>query len=277
MLSCVDMAPSDEDDEDELSKRGVIRAISRGIAVLQAINRAESLAMKEIAAASGVPYPTACRIVQTLIFEGMLEREPDRKRYRPTALVQTLSVGYQIEDTLVTTARPYIVELTKNLSWPISVSTRVGTRMMVRDSTHTLTSLAFHVYYPGYTLPMLESSSGRTYLAFCSDEERESLLRTLNSLRSGAKEPSPHPDDVARLLGIIRRNGYGTHHRTRHTENPGKTSSISAPIFRENRLVGTLTLIFFASAMTMEQAIEQFAPPMKVAALAISNKLTGET
>jgi IclR family mhp operon transcriptional activator len=272
----VDVALSDQDDDSEFSKRGLIRAISRGIAVLQAINRAESLTMTEIAASSGVPYPTACRIVQTLVIEGMVEREPDRKRYRPTALVQTLSVGYQIEDRFVTTARPHIVELTKKLSWPISVSTRVGTRMMVRDSTHTLTSLAFHVYYPGYTLPMLESSSGRTYLAFAPDEEREGLLQTLKSRKPGPDEMPPRWGEIEALLVQIRQKGYGVHRRTRHTENPGKTSSISTPVFREDRLVGTLTLIFFASAMTMEQAILQFIEPLKAAAQTISAEL-GET
>src|SRR3546814_8763270 len=77
-------------------ERGIpIRSISRAIAVLQAINRGGSLTMMEIARASAVPYPTACRIVQTLLHEGLVERESARKRYQPTALVQTLAHGFQ--------------------------------------------------------------------------------------------------------------------------------------------------------------------------------------
>lgn len=76
-------------------EKGVpIRAISRGLAVLQAVNRHGGLTMMEIAQLSEVPYPTACRIVQTLLHEGMLEREPGRKRYRATASVLTLSSGF---------------------------------------------------------------------------------------------------------------------------------------------------------------------------------------
>lgn len=76
-------------------EKGVpIRAISRGLAVLQAVNRQGSLTMMEIAQSSEVPYPTACRIVQTLVHEGMLEREPGRKTYRPTSAVLSLASGY---------------------------------------------------------------------------------------------------------------------------------------------------------------------------------------
>ena len=54
-------------------EKGVpIRAITRGLSVLQAINRGGSITMMEIARSSQVPYPTACRIVQTLLHEGMI-------------------------------------------------------------------------------------------------------------------------------------------------------------------------------------------------------------
>ena len=60
-------------------EKGVpIRSITRSIAALKAINRHGSLSMMEIAKASEVPYPTACRIVQTLLYEGLIEQEPAR-------------------------------------------------------------------------------------------------------------------------------------------------------------------------------------------------------
>jgi IclR family mhp operon transcriptional activator len=54
-------------------EKGVpIRSISRAIAVLQAINRQGSMSLMGIAKTAEVPYPTACRIVQTLLFEGLI-------------------------------------------------------------------------------------------------------------------------------------------------------------------------------------------------------------
>jgi IclR family transcriptional regulator, mhp operon transcriptional activator len=72
-------------------EKGVpIRAISRGLSVLRAVNANGALTMMEISQASEVPYPTACRIVQTLLHEGYLERDRGRKTYRTTALVREL-------------------------------------------------------------------------------------------------------------------------------------------------------------------------------------------
>ena len=259
-------------------EKGVpIRSISRSIAVLQAVNRHHSLTLMEIAHEAEVPYPTACRIVQTLLFEGMIEREPARKRYRPTALVHTLSHGFQSDDRLVVTSRPYIIELTKKIGWPISITTRVGQTMMVRDSTHALTSLTFNNYYPGYTLPLLESAAGRAYLAFMPDDERQTVL---DGLRAMDRAPSDGLDVLALfesgfLVNDIRSQGYATKGRNRFNENPGKTSSIAVPLFDEDRLVGALTLIFFASTKRMDDAVKLFLPDLRATAAAIERALSG--
>lgn len=121
-----------------------VRSIRRGLDVLQTINRSGSLRLMDISNATKLPYPTVSRIVETLVETGMIEREPSTKSYRPTALVQTLSVGYQDEHALTAIARPHIVELCQKVAWPITITTRVGNRMMVRDSTHRLTTLTFN-------------------------------------------------------------------------------------------------------------------------------------
>jgi IclR family transcriptional regulator, mhp operon transcriptional activator len=194
-----------------------------------------------------IPYPTACRVIETLIKEGMVEREPARKRYRATALVRTLSVGFQDEDDLVAVARPHIVALCNRHGWPISVATRVGHSMMVRDSTHKLTSLTLANYSPGYTLPIIECSTGKAYLAFCGDEERAAILS-----------------------GQIRSAGYATQARNSYTAVPGKTSSIAVPIRKGDQIRGSLALIFFAAAMPMARAEAMFVDDLRATAEAIT-------
>ncbi len=252
-------------------EKGVpIRSISRCIAVLQAINRAGSLTMMDVAHASGVPYPTACRIVQTLLFEGLIEREPARKRYRPTALVQTLSHGFQAHGRLVDAARPHIVELTKRHGWPVSLTSHVGQRMVVRDSTHTLTTLTFNNYYPGYTLPILESASGCVHIAFTSEDDRANILSTLRAVPENSGNNTLALFESGLLVGEIQNDGYATKGRNRYTENPGKTSSIAAPVFDAAGIAGAVTLIFFSSAMKMTDAIQKYADDVKRAAATIT-------
>ena len=258
-------------------EKGVpIRSLSRGLAVLQAVNRGGSLSMMEIARASNVPYPTACRLVQTLLFEGLIEQEPSRKRYRPTALVQTLAHGFQGDAGIVQTSRPHIVQLTRKLMWPISLSTHVGSNMVIRDSTHSLTTLTFNQYFPGYSIPILECASGLVYLANMPAEERAGILDSLKRL------PDRMPMHVLRmieeetLMDDVRRQGFASRGNNHFTRNPGKTSSIAVPIFERGHVAGALTLAFFSSAMRMDDAIQQFVGPLKEAAAAITSELSDE-
>ena len=256
-----------------IERDGNVRAISRGLAVLQAVNRGGSITMMTICREADIPYPTACRIVQTLIDEGMIEREPARKRYRPTALVRTLSLGYQEEDNLVAAARPHIVALTKALAWPVTVATRVGPMMMVRDSTHKLTSLTLHNYMPGYTLPIIECSTGKAYLAWCEDDERRGVLDGLRQLDGPAERMAVLLTSNEKMLQDIKAKGYATQARNAYTATPGKTSSIAVPLFQDNRVTGSLALIFFASAVSMSEAETRFLVPLQQTAAAISAAL----
>ncbi|MEY2882912.1 MAG: hypothetical protein RL490_636 [Pseudomonadota bacterium] len=271
--SVADGPDRDGPDRDGPDRDGNVRAISRGLAVLQAVNRGGSITMMEICRSAHIPYPTACRIVQTLIDEGMIEREPARKRYRPTALVRTLSFGYQEEGDLVAVARPHIVALTRKLAWPVSVTTRVGPMMMVRDSTHKLTSLTLHNYVPGFTLPIIECSTGKAYLAFCDEDERRGVLNGLKQLDGPAERMAVLLTSSEKMLMDIRARGFATQARNAYTATPGKTSSIAVPIFQNGRVCGALALIFFASAVSMAEAEGRFVNELKAVAAAISEAL----
>lgn len=226
--------------------------------------------MMEIAQTSEVPYPTACRIVQTLLLEGLIEREPNRKRYRPTALVQTLAHGFQGQGPLITAARPHIVALTRTFGWPISLTTHVGDSMIIRDSTHALTSMTFSTYFPGYALPVLECASGLVYLSYAPQEERDSILHSLELM---SPEGPPHVLQLMRAGEVpeeIRRRGYATRGNNRFTENPGKTSSIAVPLMQDGHVAGALTLAFFSSSIRMEDALARFEAPLKQCAAQVS-------
>lgn len=255
-------------------EKGVpIRSLSRGIAVLQAINRGNALSMMEIARTSEVPYPTACRLVQTLVYEGLIEREPSRKRYRPTALTQTLAYGFQGDMHLVEVARAHLVELTRTMGWPVSISTHVGHSMVIRDSTHSLTALTFNNYYPGYALPVLECASGLVYISHMAEEERSSLLHTLKLMDNSKSRHAVSLLEREGMADEIRANGYATRGNNMFTNNPGKTSSIAVPIMHEGRIIAAMTLVFFSAATKMTDAVRQFVDPLKRAAGAIQHDL----
>ncbi|HUD30184.1 MAG TPA: helix-turn-helix domain-containing protein [Novosphingobium sp.] len=251
-----------------------IRSLSRGIAVLQAINRGGSATLTDIARACNLPFPTVSRLVQSLLHEGLIEREEGRRRYRPTALVQTLAHGFQGDARLVKAARPHIVELTRMVGWPITLSTHVGHSMVIRDSTHALSALTFNEYFPGYASPLLETAAGLVYIAALEDAERTTLIASMKVLENPETEHAIALAEDEAFLTRLRGQGYATRSFNRFTRNPGKTSSLAAAIFEGEKPAGAISLAFFASAMKMEDAIERFSELIRTCAAAISAELT---
>ncbi|MFC0204588.1 helix-turn-helix domain-containing protein [Novosphingobium soli] len=251
-----------------------IRSLSRGIAVLQAINRDGSATLTDIAKTCRLPFPTVSRLVQSLLHEGLIEREPNRRHYRPTALVQTLAHGFQGDARLVKAARPHIVELTRMVGWPITLSTHVGHSMVIRDSTHALSALTFNEYFPGYASPLLETASGLIFLASIDDAKRAALVASLRVLENSEWAHAVGQIEDDGFIAQVRRQGYTTRSFNRFTRNPGKTSSLAAAVFEGEQPAGAISLAFFASAMKMEDAVERFAELVLTCAAAISAELS---
>lgn len=253
-------------------ERGVpIRSVSRSLAVLQAINSTGSLSLTEIARAVDLPYATTSRLVLTLIHEGMIEQEPGRKNYRPTALVQSLASGYHDHSQLGATARPHIVALTEKHGCAVGVSSRLGLNMILRECTHSLSHFTLSTYFPGFVYPLADSAAGLVYLAFSSEQEREMIRSGLADSSAADQTALSMTSNAA--LEDIRRVGFATRGRNRFTVPEGKNSAIAAPIFESGRLCGALALIFLASSMRMEKAVELYAQDVVDAAQVVSRDM----
>ena len=120
-------------------------------------------------------------------------------------------------------------------------------------------------------MPLLECASGHVYLAHASDEERRNIIEGLERLHS--RSPLLPLFKSGRPVTRIQEDGYATYERNPHTPNPGKTSSISVPIFDKDYLAGALTMAFFASAMPVAEAVKRHLADLKATAAAIGDAL----
>ena len=150
--------------------------------------------------------------------------------------------------------------------------------MMVRDSTHNMTSLTFSHYYPGYTLPIAECATGKVHLAFCDEDERAAIKEGWKAVETDASNIGALllSDDF--MLQKIRRDGYATQARNVYNADPGKTSSIAVPLFgSDSSLIGALALVYFVSAMSSDEAVTKYLVPMQATANAIHESLVRES
>ncbi|MED5546928.1 MAG: helix-turn-helix domain-containing protein [Pseudomonadota bacterium] len=244
-------------------EKDTIRSLSRSIHVIQAINRYGSLGLSEIAKAANVPMPTAFRIINTLIEEGLVERERERRKYRPTALIQTLACGFQNHDRLVNAARTVMSDFTHLHHWPLSIVTRVGNRMVVRYHTAAQTTLTYNNYYPGWQVPILASASGQVYVAYTDELTRARLIDSAAELEEAYGQYMLEQFQSGAATRRIRADGYATVEKSWYSANPGKTSAVAVPIFDGEELIGALAVVFFAAGLSVDAAVERYLAPIQ--------------
>jgi len=245
-----------------------IRSVSRTLGVLRTINEYGSVSMSEIARHENLPYPTAFRIMQTLLHEGMIEREDRGKRYRPTALVQSLASGFQ-SCTIRSAAQPLISDLTRQIGWPVFLSERVGRRFVIRASTHHETTLTFFNWKPGCSFPVLGSVTGLAWLAYQSENCAHDLLRW--DLDPDVRNDLFDTEELVRSLEQVRINGYAW--RPSAYERNGKTASLAIPIINDDGVENVLTMTYFASAMKGSVAIDRYLDLLQSSANGVASAL----
>ena len=218
-----------------------------------------------------LPYPTTVCIIQTLMHEGLVGFEPAGKKYHATCMVESLAAGYREDGRLVNLAQPHMVELTRRVVWPVTLSSAVGTSVMIRACTHNMSALTLSQYYRGDTFPMLECAPGHVHLAYSNDATRECLLQGLD--RERGRSVALELFRRGQMTRRIQSDGYAAIERTAHTKDPGKTSTISVPVQGGEGQMAHLSVNFFASAMPLAEAVQRYLPDLQRTAVAIGQAL----
>jgi IclR family transcriptional regulator, mhp operon transcriptional activator len=249
-----------------------IRALIRGLDALTVLNLRNGATVSEIAHEIHLPRTTVYRILETLCNAGFVFRDAADDRYRLTIRVRSLSDGFDDEAWVTQIAKPLIEDLGREIVWPVSIATVLGTNLIVRETNST--PLAVERYSAGYRTPLLASAGGRVFLSFCSAPQREALIEIL--ARSGKEEDRlarPPRTDLMRLLAEIKAQGYAVTSRTRRLV---EEISVSVPVLLDDRILACLTTRFAASAIPQRTGIERFLPKLKQCAVRISNSFREE-
>lgn len=242
------------------------RALERGFSVLEALNQGNGARVSEVARATGFARTTTFRLLESLCVAGYVRRDPADGRYRLTVKVRNLSSGFEDSAWVTEIAAPLLDGLAGQILWPAYLSTLYGSSMIVRFTTTTGSRVPVDSYSTGALVPLMTSAAGKAYLAFCSDDERETLLNIV------ARSEHPEHDAIRdrrsldATLGQTRRQGYALDLRAQMRRNPGVTSSLAVPVQAGSRVLASLTLRYLDAAMTAEGAVRRFVPLLRDAA-----------
>ncbi|MDC7789718.1 DNA-binding transcriptional regulator [Rhodoplanes sp. TEM] len=247
-----------------------VQSVQRAFALLAELNKQRVATVADLHARTGLPKPTIVRLLETLIAEGYVASDKRLGGYQVTSQVTTLASGFHGAPMVIEAARPWAIDLTRRLKWPVSVALLVKDAVAVRFSTIPDSPVSpFHATI-NMRLSLISRGLGRAYLAWCPREERELLVRMLET----STDPEDHPPDlqavVRQLVRTVRARGYAE--RDPATE-PTSSSTVAIPIMADGRVLATFGLTYFRSAVPRAKLAEQVVRPLKDAGARIEEAI----
>jgi IclR family mhp operon transcriptional activator len=224
--------------------------------VLRSLNEIAPCTVVDLHRATGISRQAIYRIMESLLRDGYVERIPDQSRIRLTSKVRTLSAGYRDDYWIVEVAGSILDRLQKDVKWPSSLAIPEKHRMIVRETNRYRSPFVFDRGVVGLHLPMLRSSLGTAYLAFCEQRTRQITLDLLRSSRDRCDALANNDKATERLLRNTAQRGYGL----RQGGIQPRTSSIAVPILVDGEAVGSICVTYAMSALTPANAATQFLP-----------------
>lgn len=244
-----------------------VNVVLRALQILRALNRQPVSTVDAIHKHTAIPKPTIVRLLQTLESDGLVRRAPQYGAYYLTSEVTALASGYHSEPRIVEASAAVCEALTQDLKWPVSVAVHDGDAMIVRYSTIPHSPLSFFHSTINMRLSLLTQALGRAFLAFCGPTEQDALIELL--ARSSSEPIAGQEADIRRMLAEVRERGYAL----RDPRVRPESSTIAVPIFEGPRVVATIGLTWFSSALDVPQAVERFLAPLQQASRDISRAL----
>lgn len=248
-----------------------MRGVTRTLAVIRVLNEHNGAPVSELARLTRIPRPSLYRILEALCALGYLHRNRE-EHYELTLLVRTLSDGFEDETWIRGIAEPVMAALQREIVWPTDMATFHGNAMHLRATTRRHSPLTIDTATVGLRLPMLQSATGRAYLAFCMDAERTAILANLRRSSASEDRPSRDPDYVDKIVAVTRKNGYGERHR----EIFNKTGAIAVPVRQGARVVACISISFIASALSPREAAERYLVQLQRAARTVEKRFGTE-
>lgn len=246
-----------------------VRSVERAIELLQCLNRQPISTLDLLHKQTGLPKPSLVRLLQTLVANGLVNHAPQHGAYYLTSAVQALSCGYHSEPRIIEASAPVADALTAKFKWPVAIAVFDTDAVVVRYSTIAQSPLSLLHSSINMRLSLVTRALGRAYLAFCPPDEQKVILRLLAHSHAPDDQLAHDLPAMMAMLGETRQRGYAL----RSPAESSASNTLALPIFEAERVVASLGLTWFSSALSTEEAIARFYPQLRIATQKITTRL----
>jgi DNA-binding IclR family transcriptional regulator len=175
------------------------------LSALELVADAGELGVTELGRRLGVHKATASRLAATLAERGLLERDPQTDRYRLGFGLVRLAGAAMARLDLVSSARATLDDLAERTHETVTIGVLSHDDVVSVDQV-TGTRSIVSVSWVGKRTPLHTTSTGKVFLAFMGNEERE--RRLADPLEAATPRSVTSPETMRMQLAEIRRRGY---------------------------------------------------------------------
>lgn len=266
-----------------MEKQGVkpIRALARGIEVLQLLQASGGMSLGDIHRETGLAKATLLRILLTFQEEGLVWQRIIDKAYLASYSLQQRARYLDDVSHLVEVSSPVLADLTSRIDWPSILAVARLDHMEVIE-TNSPKSYFHHIPLGpvGFQVNMLMSATGKAYLAHCPETEKAAILSRLRHSQRVGNLGARNAAWVEKVLAETKALGYGTRDPRfggdfdipRRQSDDGR-DSIAVPIMSGERVFGCINLTWIQKVANRRQIVDAHLPALQEAARTIALKL----
>ena len=226
--------------------------------------------LSDLARAAGLDKAGTLRLLRPLVDDGMLEQDPNSRKYRLGYRALTLAQVREASFPLVELMQPVLNQLAQTVGEVAHASVAEAKAMRTVAVANAVQRATRVFVDPSEALPYHATASGMACLAFA--EPTWARERLTHAPYVSVTTETPHDaGDLAPYLALAKQRGYATTRDTFEAEVTGT----AVPIFDARGYAQGAVAIAAPSSRVDDERIREFVRQLKPAAQAITQSLGG--
>lgn len=204
-----------------------VKSLSKALSVLELLGEyPNGVSLQHISERTGITKSSAHRILATFEDTGFVMQVAANKEYRLT--MKLLQVGQAaVNSDVIGIAKPYLTFLLEKISETINFLSFDNDNIIFKDKLEPAMSSFRTRTFVGYHSPMYCSAAGKAYLAFSSNQVRQSYWqRNASTMKKLTENTILEKDDFFNVLDESRERGFAIDIE----ENEAGISCVAVPI-----------------------------------------------
>jgi DNA-binding IclR family transcriptional regulator len=248
-----------------------VGSLAKGLRLLRAFDEAHTeLSLTELAQRSDLDKSATQRLANTLHIEGMLEKDPDTRRFRPSHAWLQMAYAYYWSDPLVGQAMPKLIDLSQDLGETVNLTELSGDHI-VYVSRLPCKRTYFAATVIGRRLPALSTSAGRAMLATFPEPDRNAAVESW-PIKRFTPSTTTDRDKIRGSIARAARDGFAISTGQMILNEIGVATPI---IGHDGRAYAAVQCSVSAHTWTRETIIRDILPKLQDTANAISPSFQG--